>query len=119
MRERGMPPHRLALSNVGHLYWTVAQMVAHHTCGGCNLQPGDLFGSGTISAPGRSGFGSFAELSDDGAAPLELPSGETRAFLEDDDELILRATARRDGFVSIAFGGCRGRIVPAGAHDGR
>jgi fumarylacetoacetase len=111
MRARREPPHRLALSNVRHLYWTVAQMVAHHTCGGCNLQPGDLFGSGTISAPGRAGFGSFAELSDEGATPLALPSGETRAFLEDGDELILRAAARRGGFVSIGFGECRGRIV--------
>ena len=111
MRRQGRAPHRLALSNARHLYWTLAQMVAHHACGGCNLQPGDLFGSGTISAPGRDGFGSFAELSDDGKTPLTMPSGETRAFLEDGDELILRATARRDGFVSIGFGECRGRIV--------
>jgi fumarylacetoacetase len=113
MRRAPLPPHRLALSNVSHLYWTLAQMVAHHTCGGCNLQPGDLFGSGTISAPGRAGFGSFAELSEDGTVPLALPSGETRTFLEDGDELILRANARREGFVSIGFGDCRGRVVPA------
>src|SRR5687768_13167287 len=112
MRAKGGPPHRLALSNVSHLYWTLAQMVAHHTCAGCNLQAGDLFGSGTISAPERSGFGSLAELSDDGNVRIELPSGETRTFVEDGDEIILRAVARRDGYASIGFGDCRARIVP-------
>ncbi|HKA40961.1 MAG TPA: fumarylacetoacetase [Burkholderiales bacterium] len=111
MRAGRMPPHRLALSNLNHLYWTIAQMVAHHTCSGCNLQAGDLFGSGTISAPGRSGYGSLAELSEDGKQKIALPSGETRTFLEDGDEVILRAIARRDGYVSIGFGECRGRIV--------
>ena len=111
MRAKGMPPHRLALSNVSHLYWTLAQMVAHHTCSGCNLQAGDLFGSGTISAPERSGFGSLAELSDDGKVRIELPSGETRTFVEDGDEVILRAAARRDGYATIGFGDCRGRIT--------
>jgi fumarylacetoacetase len=112
MREKGMPPHRLALSNVNHLYWTLAQMVAHHTVSGCNLQPGDLFGSGTISGPDQSGYGSLAELSHDGDRTLSLPSGETRTFLEDGDEIILRASARRDGFATIGFGDCRGRIAP-------
>jgi fumarylacetoacetase len=112
MRARDMPAHRLSLSNVDHLYWTVAQMVTHHTCGGCNLRPGDLFGSGTISAPDRSGWGSYGELSDDGATPVALPSGEKRSFLEDGDELILRARAERPGFASIGFGECLGRIVP-------
>ena len=112
MREKGMSPHRLSLSNVNHLYWTVAQMVAHHTCGGCNLQPGDIFGSGTISAPDPSGYGSLGELSDDGNKRIDLPSGETRTFIEDGDEIILRATARRDGFATIGFGECRGRIIP-------
>jgi len=111
MRRKGLPPHRLASSNLDHLYWTVAQLVTHHTCGGCNLQPGDLFGSGTISAPDQSGWGSFAELSDDGNATIELPSGESRTFLEDGDEIVLRARAVRDGFVSIGFGDCRGRIA--------
>jgi fumarylacetoacetase len=111
MRAKRMPPHALARSNANHLYWTVAQMVAHHTCGGCNLQPGDIFGSGTVSAPGRSGFGSMTELTDDGTRPLTLPSGESRAFIEDGDEVILRATARRDGYATIGFGECRGRIT--------
>ena len=88
-------------------------MVAHHTCGGCNLAPGDLFGSGTVSAPTSAGYGSFAELSHDGQQPLALASGETRAFLEDGDDLILRAHARRDGAVAIGFGECRGVIASA------
>ena len=110
MRAKAMPPQRLAVRNTIHLYWTVAQMVAHHTCGGCNLFPGDLFGSGTISAPTPSGYGSIRELSQDGKQPIKLPSGETRSFVEDGDEVIFRARARRDGYVSIGFGECRGRI---------
>ena len=110
-RANSLPPQRLALSNTQHLYWTVAQMIAHHACGGCNLAAGDVFGSGTVSAPTAAGYGSFAELSHDGQQPLALASGETRAFLEDGDELILRAHARRDGAVAIGFGECRGRIV--------
>jgi fumarylacetoacetase len=110
-RAKNLPPQRISLSNTQHLYWTVAQMVAHHTCGGCNLAAGDLFGSGTVSAPTSSGYGSFAELSHDGQQPLALNSGETRSFLEDGDELILRAHAKRDGVIAIGFGECRGRIV--------
>jgi len=117
MRRDGTPAHRLSVSNVNHLYWTLAQMVAHHTSSGCNLQPGDLFGSGTISAPESSGWGSLSELSDDGRADIRLPSGETRTFLEDGDELILRARAERAGFASIGFGDCAGRIVPAVASE--
>ena len=111
MRARGLAPHRIARSNTRYLYWTVAQKVAHHTCGGCNLAPGDLFGSGTISAPDPSGYGSLAELSYDGTRPFDLPSGEKRAFLEDGDEVTFRARARRDGCVAIGFGACTGRVV--------
>ena len=113
MRAKNAPPQRIALSNTRHLYWTVAQMVAHHTCGGCNLEAGDLFGSGTISAPDQSGYGSFSELSFDGKQPLTLASGEKRAYLEDGDELTLRAHARREGRVSIGFGDCKGTVVTA------
>ena len=113
MRVKDMPAHRLSLSNVNHLYWTLAQMVAHHTCGGCNLQPGDIFGSGTISAPDRSGWGSLSELSNDGKEAIALPSGETRTFLEDCDEVILRARAEKAGYAAIGLGDCAGRIVPA------
>jgi fumarylacetoacetase len=111
MRRKGEPAHRLSASNTHHLYWTLAQMVAHHTCGGCNLEPGDIFGSGTISAPDRSGWGSLSELSEDGRTQIELPGGEKRTFLQDGDELILRARAERAGYATIGFGDCAGVIV--------
>jgi fumarylacetoacetase len=118
MRKANMPAHSLTASNLRHLYWTVAQMVAHHTCNGCNLQAGDIFGSGTISAPQRSGFGSLAELSDDGKTQLQLPTGETRTFLQDGDELILRASAQRDGYATLGFGDCAGRVLPSAEYPG-
>ena len=111
MRTQNLPPQRLAQSNARHLYWTVAQMLAHHTCGGCNLEPGDLIGTGTISAPTPDGYGSMLELTRGGREPVTLSSGETRKFLEDGDEVIFRAYARRHGFVQIGFGECRGTIV--------
>jgi fumarylacetoacetase len=111
MRANKLAPHRLALTNARHLYWTVAQMVTHHACGGCNLEAGDLIGTGTISAP--DSVGSMLELTRGGREPVTLPSGETRRFLDDGDEVIFRALARRDGFVSIGFGECRGRVVAA------
>ncbi|HEX5327882.1 MAG TPA: fumarylacetoacetate hydrolase family protein, partial [Acetobacteraceae bacterium] len=113
MRERGMAPHRLSQVNARALYWTVAQMVAHHTSAGCNLQPGDLFGSGTISGADPGSYGSLLELTEDGRRSLTLPSGEERCFLEDGDEVILRAHCRRPGRTSIGFGECRGRIAAA------
>jgi fumarylacetoacetase len=115
MRERGLPPHRLSLSDARHMYWTVAQMVAHHSCNGCNLQPGDLFGSGTLSAPEASGCGSLLETTRGGREPVRLASGEERRFLEDGDEVFLVARARREGFVSIGFGECSGVVQPAPA----
>jgi fumarylacetoacetase len=118
LTERGLPPHRVALSNARHLYWTAAQMVAHHASGGCNLQPGDLFGTGTISAPDEGGYGSLLETTNGGRQPLTLDSGETRRFLEDGDTVILRAAARRDGFVGIGFGECRATIVAGAAPVG-
>ena len=113
MKAKGLAPHRLARSNAKHMYWTVAQMVAHHTSGGCNLQPGDLFGSGTISTPEDSGLGSLLEISRGGKQPIDLPSGETRKYLEDGDEIVFTAHARRDGFVEIGFGECRAKIAGA------
>jgi fumarylacetoacetase len=113
MRQKGLPPHRIASSNTRHMYWTVAQLVAHHASSGCNLGAGDLFGSGTISGPAPGSFGSLLETTEGGRKPLELPSGESRAFLEDGDEVILRARARRDGFASIGFGECRAAIQAA------
>jgi fumarylacetoacetase len=114
LTAQGLPPHRIADSHARHMYWTVAQMVAHHSSNGCNLNPGDLFGSGTISGPGREGYASLLEATQGGREPLKLASGEERRFLEDGDEVILRAIARREGFVPIGFGECRGRVLPAG-----
>ncbi len=113
MREAGRDPVRLSRSNFRDSYWSVAQMVAHHTIGGCNLQPGDLFGSGTQSGPNEGEGGSLLELSHGGRQPLALPGGETRAFLEDGDTVILRGWCERAGFARIGFGECRGTVLPA------
>jgi fumarylacetoacetase len=115
MARAGHTPHRVSLSNLRHLYWTAAQMVAHHSSGGCNLRPGDLFGTGTISTPDPSGYGSLLEATSGGKQKLDLPGGEQRAFLEDGDTVIFRAHARRDGFAPIGFGECRGTITEAPA----
>lgn len=113
MREQNLPAHRLTLSNTRHMYWTVAQLVAHHSVNGCQLQAGDLFGSGTLSGPENGQFGSLLEITEGGKKPIELASGEVRKFLEDGDEIILRARCSRDGFASIGFGECRGKVLPA------
>jgi fumarylacetoacetase len=113
MRERGAAPVRLATSAAGHMYWTVAQMVAHHTSNGCALNPGDLLGTGTLSGPDDASLGSLIEISRGGAAPLTLPGGETRSFLEDGDTVTLTARAHADGFVPIGFGTCSGTVIPA------
>ncbi len=113
MRERGQPPSRISHSNTTDLYWTPAQLVAHHTCNGCNLEAGDLFGTGTISGPDEAGWASLSEQSMDGTRRLTLSSGETRTFLEDGDEAIFRAHCRRDGFAQIGLGECRARVVAA------
>lgn len=113
MRDKGLPPQRIALSNTTNMYWTVAQMVAHHSVNGCSLQPGDLFGSGTLSGSSPDSLGSLLEITAGGKQALELPGGETRTFLEDGDEIILKARCRRDGYVSIGFGECRGKVLPA------
>jgi len=113
LQSGGLPPHRLSASNARHLYWTVAQLVAHHSCGGCNLRPGDLFGTGTISSEAQDGLGSLLEISAGGRRAVELASGEARRFLEDGDTIIMRAHCRRDGFATIGFGECRGTIAPA------
>lgn len=113
--ERNLPPTRLALSNTAYMYWTVAQMVTHHSVNGCQLNPGDLFGSGTLSGPNSDQTGSLMELTRNGEVPLELNSGETRTFLEDGDEVILRARCRRDGLPGLGFGECRGTVTPSPA----
>ncbi|KXK70563.1 fumarylacetoacetase [Pseudomonas monteilii] len=113
MREQDLVPHRLTLSNTRSMYWTVAQLVAHHSVNGCQLQPGDLFGSGTLSGATPGSFGSLLEITEGGKHPVELASGEVRKFLEDGDEIILRARCVRDGVASIGFGECRGKVVAA------
>jgi len=113
MREQGLPAQRLALSNTLNMYWTVAQLIAHHSVNGCQLQPGDLFGSGTLSGPTADSYGSLLEITEGGKQPVELASGEVRKFLEDGDEIILRARCQRDGVASIGFGECRGKVIAA------
>ncbi len=113
MRDAGMAPHRLSHGPATSMYWTIAQMVAHHSSNGCDLRPGDLLGTGTISTPDEHGWGSLMEISRGGTTPLTLPGGETRSFLEDGDEIALTARAEAEGFVSIGFGSCRGVVMPA------
>jgi len=96
-------------------YWTVAQLVAHHTVNGCALQSGDLFGSGTLSGPAREQAGSLLELSDGGKQPITLSNGEQRSFLADGDTVTLRGHCERPGFRRIGFGECTGTVLPAGA----
>jgi fumarylacetoacetase len=95
------------------LYWTVAQMVAHHTSNGCNLQAGDLFGSGTVSGTTPGSEGCLLEMTRGGRQAIALPNGEKRSYLLDGDEVILRGTARRDGYAQIGFGDCRGTVTAA------
>jgi fumarylacetoacetase len=111
MRADRVPPMRLSRGRATDLYWTPAQMLAHHTSSGCNLEPGDLFASGTISGPERENRGCLLELTWRGAEPLTLPTGEQRAFLEDGDEVIMRGYAEREGAVRIGFGECRGTVT--------
>lgn len=115
MREERLPPQRLMRSNFVDSYWTVAQMVAHHTVNGCNLQPGDLFGSGTQSGPGPGEGGSLLELTNGGRQPLALANGEQRRFVEDGDTVILRGACERAGFRRIGFGECAATVLPAEA----
>jgi len=112
MRAGGYPPYRLSRSGARDLYWTPAQLLAHHASNGCNLRPGDLIGSGTVSGPDENARGCLLELTWRGSRPVTLPGGEVRRFLEDGDEVILRGTCEHPGWVAIGFGECRGRIVP-------
>ena len=104
-------PQRLSRASFRDSYWTVAQMVAHHSSNGCNLRPGDLIGTGTISGPTAQGFGSMMELTQGGRQPLALPGGESRSFLEGGDEVIERGRCSRAGFATIGFGEARGTVI--------
>jgi fumarylacetoacetase len=115
MRDGQLAPHVLSRGcAAAAMYWSAAQIVAHHTSNGCNLQPGDLIGTGTLSTDRDDGLGSLIEIAQGGKQPITLPSGESRSFLEDGDEIVLRAWCERAGAVRIGFGECTGRVVTAG-----
>jgi len=114
MRQQGQAPHMLSRGRADSaMYWSAAQIVTHHASNGCNLQPGDLIGTGTLSTDSDQGLGSLLEISRGGKQPIELQSGEKRSFLEDGDEVTLRAWCEREGAVRIGLGECVGRVVPA------
>jgi fumarylacetoacetase len=113
MRRDGQAPARLSQSNFRHSYWTVAQLLAHHTVNGCAMRAGDLLGSGTQSGPGAEEAGSLLELTVGGKQPLTLPNGQTRLFLEDGDRIVMRGWTARDGLPRIGFGEVAGTVLPA------
>jgi len=115
MRDEGRAPHVLSRGSAdAAMYWSVAQIVAHHASNGCNLQPGDLVGTGTLSTDSDEGLGSLLEISRGGKQPVELAGGETRSFLEDGDEVTLKAWCEAEGAARIGFGECVGRVVGSG-----
>jgi fumarylacetoacetase len=113
MRAARQPAHRLSSGNFRKMYWTLAQLLTHHASSGCNLQPGDLLGSGTISGETPGSRGCLLELTRGGAEPFTLPGGEQRRFLEDGDEVILRGYGECAGARRISLGECRGLVLPA------
>ena len=113
MRAGGTIPVRLSRGSFTSMYWTFAQMLAHHASNGCNLRPGDVLGSGTVSGADAAARGCLLELTRRGAEPVQLPSGETRAFLADGDVVILKAWCEREGAARIGFGECRGEVCAA------
>ena len=113
MRDAGAPAVRLSRGSFRDMYWTLAQLLTHHASNGCNLRPGDLLASGTISGATRESLGCLLEITRRGAEPVALPDGESRGFLEDGDELTLRAYCEREGAVRIGFGECAGVVLPA------
>src|SRR6185503_5067574 len=113
MRQRTMEPMRISRGSFTDMYWTIAQLLTHHASNGCNLRPGDLLASGTVSGATKESRGCLLERTWRGTEPLELPTGERRAFLEDGDEVILRGWCEAEGRPRIGFGECRGVIVPA------
>jgi fumarylacetoacetase len=113
MREQGIGALCVSRSSLRDMYWTVAQLLTHHTSNGCNLRPGDLLGTGTVSGAGEEALGCLLELTGNGAQPLTLPGGEQRSYLADGDEVTLRGYCEREGFARIGFGSCRGTITAA------
>jgi fumarylacetoacetase len=115
MRRNGLAPQLLSQSNFVDAYWTLSQLVTHHTVNGCNLRAGDVLGTGTLSGPQALQGGSLLELSQGGKQPISLDNGELRTFLEDGDSIILKAYAERVGARRIGFGECRGTVLAARA----
>jgi len=113
MRQQGCNPIRLSRGTLRDIYWTPTQMLTHHTSNGCNLRPGDLFASGTISGKSKDSQGCLLELTRRGNDPLELPTGESRGFLEDGDEVIMQACCETQNAIRIGFGSCRGIVQPS------
>jgi fumarylacetoacetase len=123
MRTANVAAQRVSSGNFRNMYWTLAQLLTHHASNGCNLQPGDLLASGTVSGPARDSRGCLLELTWDGEpgrsvpatqrTPLQLPTGEQRTFLQDGDEVILRGWCEAPGYRRIGLGECGGRIKPA------
>ena len=113
MRQQDQAATRLTQTSYRHAYWTVAQIVAHHTVNGCNLQPGDLMGTGTLSGPSLDEAGALIELTVGGKQPLTLPNGESRTYLEDGDTVVLRGWCEKPGAARIGFGQCVGTVLPA------
>ena len=113
MRQAGLEDASICRTSYRHAYWTIAQMVTHHTVNGCNLQAGDLLGSGTLSGPTLDQAGALIELTTGGKNPLPLPNGETRVFLEDGDSVVLRGWCEKAGAARIGFGACWGTVLPA------
>ena len=113
MRSEGQPAQRITHTSYRHAYWTMAQLVAHHSVNGCDLQPGDLMGTGTLSGPTSTEAGALLELTEGGKKPLTLANGESRTFLLDGDAVILRGWCEKPGAARIGFGECRATVLPA------
>ena len=118
LRDQRIEPMHVSTGMFADMYWTIAQLVTHHASNGCNLRAGDLIASGTVSGKTRESRGCMLERTWRGTEPLQLPTGETRAFLQDGDEVILRGSCERRGHARIGFGECRGRVLPAHGSSG-
>jgi fumarylacetoacetase len=117
MRQQDCEAIRLSRGNFRDMYWTIAQMLTHQTSNGCNLRPGDLLASGTVSGEAKQNRGCLLELTWRGSEPITLPTRETRRFLEDGDEVVFRANCEAAGAARIGFGECRGIVLPAAAAE--
>jgi len=113
MRAEGQAAQQITHTSYRHAYWTMAQLVAHHSVNGCDLQPGDLLGTGTLSGPTSSEAGALLELTEGGKKPVALANGESRTFLQDGDAVILRGWCEKPGAARIGFGECRATVLPA------